>query len=378
MQRKKAPSLLTLAILGLAQVTFSYDAFAKTADSQTQASTAVIALQATRYQEDAELIKKTFEEQLYTLNAETAGHYGLRMYRQTLNPKYSAAVWSDMARVASTLNNIAATVHTKEQAKKYGEDKLETYKEKNKPRSQLRYQVTKDKPEYLFLGIDLLSTMARANEYGLKHQDDSHLRGLLGQFDFKPYATDPDMIRAWAAQLANQVYWLRQLGEQDVVDDFVAVLQKTYPDSKDKELSDQQFSNKIYGLTHLIFAASEYYQHPVDPKEFAWIYTYFDKNIDQILTRTKNDVIAEVGISYLLAGKLNSSTLADTQATIAHAIDMDKNMIPSTDGDYELQKGEHRNVLAIMLLHWQGVHNAPTVNNHPPVFKNVPYGLVEK
>lgn len=373
MFKLKPASLVAIAIFGFSQLAFVPTVLAKENPSQQTSP-----IQASRYQQDAELIKHTFESQLYTLNASTAGHYGLRMFRQTLDPKYSAAVWSDMARVTSTLNEIAAEIHTPKQAKAYGQKKLQYYKTKGTVRTQMRYKVTKDKPEYLFLGIDLLGAMARADEYGLKHKNDKHLHNLIRQFDFKPYATDPEMIKAWAAQLANQVYWLRQLDEQDVVDDFILAFQNTYPDSQDKQLTDQQYTNKIYGLTHIIFAASEYYQQPIDSKEFAWIYDYFDKNIEQILTRTKEDVVAEVGISYLLAGKLDSPTLADTQATIAHAINMKKGMIPSTDGDFELRKGEHRNVLAIMLLNWQGTNAAPTISKQPKVFSDLPYGLVKK
>lgn len=378
MPQIKVRTRLTLAILTLLQVAFSPTLLAKTDRLQDSPPSEVGSLQTARYQDDAERIKQTFESELYTLNASTAGHYGLRMYRQTLDPKYSAAVWSDMARITSTLNEIAANIHTKEQAKEYGLKRLQAYKQKKGTRSQLRYQVTKDKPEYLLIGLDLLGSMARADEYGLKHRADVSLRNLIKQYDFKPYATNPEMIRAWAAQLANQVYWLRQLGEQDVVDDFIHAFRKTYPDNQDKQLSDQQFTNKIYGLTHIIFAASEYYQQPIDPKEFAWIYDYFDSHIEQILIRTKEDVIAEVGISYLLANQLHSPILANTQATIAHAIDINQGMIPSTGGSFALQKGEHRNVLAIMLLNWQGVKNAPTIISQPEVFKNRPYGLIKK
>ncbi|MFV0575432.1 MAG: DUF3541 domain-containing protein [Vibrio sp.] len=375
MFRFKTISLITFALLGGSQLAYLPTALAETAP-QTESSSQII--QTAQYKQKADLIKHTFESQLYTLSADTAGHYGLRMFRQTLDAKYSAAVWSDMARVASTLNRIASEIQTPKQAEAYGENELKAYNKPDKTRTFLRYQATQKMPEYLFLGIDLLSTMARADEYGLKHKYNKHLHNLLRQFDFKPYATDPDMIKAWSAQLANQVYWLRQLDEQDVVNDFITAFQKVYPDAQDAQLSDQQYANKIYGMTHVIFAASQYYQFKIDEKEFAWIYDYFDNNIDQILKRTKNDVVAEVGISYLLAGKTQSPALAKAKESIAQAVDMDKGMIPSIDGDFELQKGEHRNVLAIMLLDWQGVNNAPTAESFPNVFKNLPYGLMKK
>lgn len=373
MLKLKFTSFITITVLGLSSFAFTPTAFAKDSPSPTPTI-----LKSAQYQQSAQQIKHTFESQLYTLNAYTAGHYGLRMFRQTLDPKYSAAIWSDMARVASRLNKIATEIKTPEQAKAYGKKKLAYYQTKQSTRTQLRYQATKDRPEYLFLGVSLLGSMARADEYGLKHQNDQHLHDLIKTFDFKPYATDPEMIKAWAAQLANQVYWLRQLNEQDVVNDFIDAFQKTYPDNQDKQLSNQQYTNKIYGLTHIIFAASKYYQHPIDSKEFAWIYDYFDKNIEQILTRTKEDVIAEVGISYLLAGKVDSPILSDIRTFIANAIDKKEGMIPSTDGDFDLSKGEHRNVLAIMLLDWKGVNIAPTVTQHPSIFRSLPYGLIKK
>ena len=145
---------------------FQAEAVAKVADIAPTS-----ALQS-KYREDSQIIQYTFENQLYTLNATTAGHYGLRLFRQTLDPKYSAAVWSDLARVTSTLSYIADNIKTPEQVKDYGLEQLKSYKNKDGERTQLRYKITKKYPEYMLIGNDLLSTMARANEYGLKHKDD--------------------------------------------------------------------------------------------------------------------------------------------------------------------------------------------------------------
>ncbi|ELR64861.1 hypothetical protein C942_01951 [Photobacterium marinum] len=332
----------------------------------------------TSYQQDAELIRQTYESQLFTLPAFKMGHYGLRMYRQTQDDKYEAAIWSDMARVASRLNHFATEVHTPEQIQVYTEKRAQKYRQKTDDRSKLRYSVTKSKPEYFYLGVDLLGSMARANEYGLKHRDDEKLRQIIRRYDFSDYASDPDMIRAWAAQLANQVYWLRQLGEQDVVGEFIKAFRATYPDTQDASLSDKQFMNKIYGLTHIIFAASEYYQKPVNEHEFKWIYDYYRANIDAILERTKEDVIAEVGINFLLAGLDNDPVVDKTRAAIQKAIDRKAGMVPSVDGETELRDGEHRNVLSIMLLDWRGAKAVPTVSKQPHIFDSIPYGLIAK
>ena len=328
------------------------------------------------FKQDAQLIRTTYETKLFTLPAFKSGHYGLRMFRQTLDNKYAAAIWSDMARVASQLNRFANEIYTQEQIQDYSNRRLKNYLKKTGERSKLRYEATKQMPEYLYLGVGLLGSMARANEYGLKHREDDKLRQVIRRYDFTRYATNKTMIKAWAAQLANQVYWLRQLGEQDVVNEFINAFRKTYPDSNDCKLSEQQFGNKIYGLTHIIFAASAYYQHPIKEQDFQWLYDYYRNNIDMIITRAKEDVIAEVGINFLLAGLDDDPVVLKTQKAIQQALDREHGMIPSVTGEVELENGEHRNVLAIMLLDWKGVHAAPTVSSHPEMFESLPYGLV--
>ncbi|MGI9888246.1 DUF3541 domain-containing protein [Vibrio chagasii] len=329
------------------------------------------------FKQSADLIRQTYESQLYTLPAFKEGHYGLRMYRQTLDDKYAAAVWSDMARVASKLSSLSNDVHTMEQIVLYSEKRVASYVGDDDERSVRRYNITKHMPEYLYLGVDLLGSMARANEYGLEHKNDAKLREIIRRYDFSRYVTNEDMVKAWAAQLANQVYWLRQLGEQDVVDEFVETFKKAYPDDKDKKLSSQQFGNKIYGMTHVIFGDSEYYQHKVSEQEHQWIYDYFRENIDTILLRAKEDVIAEVGLTFLLAGLEDDPVVEKTRLAIQSSIDKKRGMIPSITGDFDLEYGEHRNVLAIMLLDWQQVNEAPTFKGNPKVFKTIPYGLVE-
>ena len=329
------------------------------------------------FKQSADLIRQTYESQLYTLPAFKEGHYGLRMYRQTLDDKYAAAVWSDMARVASKLSSLSNDVHTMEQIVLYSEKRVASYVGDDDERSVRRYNITKHMPEYLYLGVDLLGSMARANEYGLEHKNDAKLREIIRRYDFSRYVTNEDMVKAWAAQLANQVYWLRQLGEQDVVDEFVDTFKKAYPDDKDKKLSSQQFGNKIYGMTHVIFGDSEYYQHQVSEQEHQWIYDYFRENIDTILLRAKEDVIAEVGLTFLLAGLEDDPVVEKTRLAIQSSIDKKRGMIPSITGDFDLEYGEHRNVLAIMLLDWQQVNEAPTFKGNPKIFKTIPYGLVE-
>ncbi|MBY6019558.1 DUF3541 domain-containing protein [Halomonas denitrificans] len=326
----------------------------------------------------ADQIRHTYQTQLYTLPATKAGHFGLRMYRQSGDPKYAAAIWQDMARVASTLNQISAELTTPEAMRQAGAQRLANYQDSDDDRRQARQQATADKPEYLVLGVSLLGAMARADEYGLKHRDDARLRALVRRFDFADYSEDPALVRVWAAQLANQVYWLRQLNEGEYVEGFVRTFRAAYPDAADSTLSEREYGNKIYGMTHLIFAGSGYYQYPVRQSDHAWIYDYFRAEIDTILRRCKEDIIAEVGLSFLLAGLEDDPVVAKTRQAIVAAVDKQAGLIPSVTGSLNLKGGEHRNVLAVMLLDWRGVRPGPDVPANDDWFAPLPYGLTAK
>ncbi|WP_434361355.1 DUF3541 domain-containing protein [Parasalinivibrio latis] len=328
--------------------------------------------------QDAAHIKSTFDTQTLELSYYQLGHYGLRMYRQTQDPKYKAAIWTDMARVADRLNTYNEEISKPGDVKRLGKRRLKSYSSNDSERDRLRHEAAKGREEYLVLGAGLISSMARADEYGLQHRNTEHLKEIINWYDFSLYATSPQMIRAWAAQLANQVYWLKQLGMADHTQSFINAFRETYPDSEDTLLSDQQFNNKLYGMTHIILAASEYYRKPVNEKDFAWIYNYFRKNMDTILARSKEDVVAEVGITFLLAGMEDDPVVAQARKDIQDALDREMWLVPSVNGSTDIAGGEHRNVLAVMLLDWQGTNAVPEAGKDQGVLSSIPWGLVVK
>ncbi|MEI8608851.1 DUF3541 domain-containing protein [Enterovibrio sp. Hal110] len=327
---------------------------------------------------DAREIRDIYDRQLGELSPYQLGHYGLRMYRQTQDDYYKGAVWTDMARVASRLNAYAADIDSQADVERLGKVRLSHYGSGDSERDALRQKAGTGREEYLVLGAGLISSMARANEYGLAHIEDEKLREVLGWYDFSVYVSNPEMIRAWAAQLANQVYWLKQLGEDDLTKTFESAFRETYPDGEDAQLSTQQFNNKLYGMTHIILAASEYYRVPVSESDYAWIYTYYRDNIDTILARSKPDVVAEIGISFLLAGLDDDPVVERARAYVREAISEQAGIVPSVSGSVDLAKGEHRNVLAIMLLDWQGANAVPMAGQKNGIVSSVPWGLVPK
>ncbi len=331
-----------------------------------------------KYIEVANDILSNYKHHYFLLNTYSQGHFSLRLYRQTLDPLYKNGVTTDLYRIADTLNSFANDVDTPEKIFLYSQKHLANYKQKQDIRSRVRYEATKNRPEYFYLGLNLISAMARANEYGLKHIQDDKLRSILNNYDFSKFVTDKKMVRAWAAQLANQVFWLKQLNIADYTTDFIDTFRTIYPDAEDTNLNRQQYENKLYGLTHIILSESMYYQKLVAESSHQWIFDYFRNNIDTIILRAKADILSEIGVCFMLADKSDDPVVEQLKQALIKKYDENKEMIPSVDGGDDIQNGEHRNTLAIMFLNWQKPHIAPTINTQPEMFTTLPYGLVTK
>ncbi|GEA61248.1 DUF3541 domain-containing protein [Vibrio comitans] len=330
------------------------------------------------YRNAAQTIKQTYEQQLFTLSSYKQGHFGLRMFRQTQDPKYLVVIQEDIGIMSIRLNQLSEDLSSKQTMQQYAEQRLTQYRHGKDERSKRRLAATEDKPEYFYLGLDLLRYMARVDDYGLRHRNDKAFRKHLKQYPFDELFTNKTMIKAWAAQLANQAYWLKQLDLGDHVQKFTQALRETYPDHEDYRLSLQQYENKLYGMTHIIIADSGYYQHQVNEADHAWIYDYFRQNIEDIITYTKQDIIAEVGISFLLAGLEDDPVVYKAREAIRNSIEESAGRIPSVSGNLDISYGEHRNVLAIMLLNWQSPNIGPNTTTTPSLFETLPFGLALK
>ena len=62
--------------------------------------------------------------------------------------------------------------------------------------------------------------------------------------------------------------------------------------------------------------------------------------------------VAEVGICFALAGEADSPAVAKLRQVLVAAYRPELGMIPAVDGTHDIERGEHRNVLALMLLAW--------------------------
>ncbi|MGI2169872.1 DUF3541 domain-containing protein [Shewanella sp. MF05960] len=307
-------------------------------------------------------IKTNLESNLYSLPPRVQGHYAIRQYRMTGEDKYANGSLIDLLTIAEQQAFYNCNLD------KPGFSKAESQKEVAKIKSGIRGDARKlaiaPYPEFMFYSDILLRYASRVDEFGFKGPCHDLMIKTLKKADLAPALTDKKMIKAWAAQLINYVFWAKQMGVGDYYSAYKKAFINAYPDNEDASLDKSQYKNKIYGMTHFIFAASGYYQRPVDAKEYQWILTYFEKNIDRILKDTTEDIITEVGIGFLITGNGNNPVVDKVKKHVIAAYNPQFKMIPSPKGEAILSSGEHRNVLAMMLLHWpETLHKGPYLND---------------
>ncbi|SFH27987.1 DUF3541 domain-containing protein [Modicisalibacter xianhensis] len=312
-------------------------------------------------------IQARYEERLSTLSPGKQRHYAQRLYRITGNVKYVPANVDYAARLALELQRDIAGLALEGYPMARSRAIMEAYPTRTE--KQRRRKALLARWGEIPFARQLLFRLAQANDYRLLGTPPfaGHERALdyLAGVDFRRFLLAPDVLDIYAAQVANAVYYLHDLGITDLRDAFATAMRTRYPAQQDDALSNAGFRNKIYGLTHLVIAASGYYQHPVNAEEVEWVLDYFSANIDPIIARTKADIFTEVGISFELAGRGDDPAVARIKQALRERYDPQARMIPAEDGGTELEFGEHRNVLAIMLFQWPDrLYSGPDLSGH--------------
>ena len=320
-------------------------------------------------------IQARYEAMLSTFKPEVQDHYALRMYRMTGDEAYLPPIAANCLLLADRLSLDMDSLANDSYVDGRTEQILGDYDDGGR-KDRVRKAMFQ-KYDRLPFFLNLLYTCARLSDYRLT---DPRIASLISRTidtlrttDFKSFLLDQGVIRIFAAQAVNYVYYLNDLGITDIRREYEEAFRGTFPDKDDEFLSGLEFKDKIYGMTHFILAASGYYQRVVDTAEYGWVLKYFDKRRDRILKETKSDIIAEVGLCYLLSGQSDNPTVAYCRETVVAGIDTIKAMILSPSGDDDLEQGEHRNILAIMLLRWPDVlHPGPYLESSPQYQKMSP------
>ncbi|MEW6997125.1 DUF3541 domain-containing protein [Colwelliaceae bacterium BS250] len=322
------------------------------------------------YLATANRIRSNYDSNYVRLSGSAQNHYAVRMYRLTGETYYAQQSATEVYQITDKLNYYLENL----QSAAWRDEKSKTMIDAlpNTRRGKLRQKAFKDSADKRF-ALYLVYKMAKLNEYGIKHPGHEKFIAYLKQVKLHDLLMSADFIHAYAAQVANYVYWLKYIDVVDWTADLKPAFEHAYPDDKDEQLSKNEFNNKLYGLTHIVLADSNYYQKNVSATEHAWILDYFAMRQQRIIEHSKEDIQAEIGLCFLLASLDDHHTLTAMKKTISEAVHPVKNMVLSISGSDNLSSGEHRNVLAFALLNWpKTLHQGPYLMKDKKMKANLP------
>lgn len=277
-------------------------------------------------------------------------HWYIRRYRMTGEERYKDEVYKSFLIIKPKIIKTFDSLSTTEGIIKHSKDFLSGYK-KQSLRKELRFLFYQDNPEvtiylsaldYLFtlksLGLDGSPEIKALYEKGVEYFENNDVSEIL---------LSPEFVRIYPSGSANMINFLAFLGisdnRQKQIDISEIYWQTIEPENHGIWL------DKIYALTHIVIASSNYYQNVVKREEFEWIFKYFEENIEEILKTERTDAIAEVGLSFKLIGDFENQVLVKVKDYLAQRFDEGVGYIPKETA-LGINKAEHRNILAVMVL----------------------------
>ena len=299
----------------------------------------------------AKKIKNLFEDNMYRLEPKTQGHYSIRLWRITGNSRYLYPIFFHYLvlkeQFIQQVNNIHSPEYINSFSDKFLAEKFKTSK------GQIRKKLLEKHKEFVF-ACELLETAYQIKNLEMDsvelQKDFEQAKDYLATLRFNQFLLDTQIVKYYAPQAVNYVYYLKFLGLLDLQQEFEALFKQIFSLERDSDLDEIEYENKIYGLTHFIIAGSNYYQVYASSQKYSWILNYFEEHIEEILRRSKPDVIAEVGLCFKLCGLKNHKVVNLTAQKILEAFEPQQGLIPPEKGKANLNKSEHRNVIAYLLL----------------------------
>lgn len=316
-------------------------------------------------QRDAGLaIQEIYEQALPTLSEDKQRHFAQRLYRLTGEQRWRALnhVYGErlLARLEEDIVGLAEPGYAAARSRAIVAD----YSQRT-AKQRARRAMLGEWGEIAF-ARGLLFRLVQAEYHGLLPTIENHERALDYQLevDWAAFLTDPAVIGIYAAQVANQAYFLHQLGVMDLRREVESAFRRHYPPDRVAGLDDAEYRNWLYGLTHFVIADSRYYQRKVDPEVHAWVLEALERETADIMARATADIQAEVALAFLLADREDHPLVGRVREALVAAVDPASGIIPSSSGEKGLAGGEHRNVLAIMVLRWPGrLHPGPDLSD---------------
>lgn len=303
------------------------------------------------YKKIADRILDTYEKNLFSLSPKYQSHFAVRVLRVKDDERYLNPILVDFqSRTLTTIPRIKE-LQKGESPKNLAEEMLESYVAKSEKKRR-RLEVYKKKPEiyfylklihYLFLAksfnLDKLEGFSDYFEVGVNHLKTVNLEEILFYEDLVEHNPSP---------VANSVYYLEYLGVGNLSEQLLDTYRTFW--SERKANTEVEWQNKIYALTHLIIAASYFYQRYVEKESFSWILDFFERDFDEIAENTNPDIVAEVGLCFRLCGQKDHEVVKKAKDFVSSSFDEEKGYIPKENNKESLEKAEHRNIITVLLM----------------------------
>ncbi|MCE8017779.1 DUF3541 domain-containing protein [Halomonas sp. MCCC 1A17488] len=315
------------------------------------------------YRASGQAIQAVYEAALPQLPLDKQRHYAQRLYRISGEPRYLPPLEAHGRRLLVQLERDIAGLERPGFAAARARQIVADYPQRT-AKQRARQVMLAEWGEIAF-ARQLLFRLVQADYYGLLEAIPDHQRALdyLGSLAWQRFLTDPEVVRLYTAQVANQAWFLHQLEVVDLRPAVREAFLSVFPAQSVADLEQADYRNRLYGMTHIVIADSRYYQRWVPAERHAWILEALAAEIERILDQATEDIQAEVALVFLLTGNEGHPVVARIRQRLAEAVDPRAGIIPSPRGEIDLARGEHRNVLALMVLTWPGrLHPGPDLS----------------
>ncbi|MBW6390137.1 DUF3541 domain-containing protein [Billgrantia antri] len=319
------------------------------------------------YSATGQAIQAVYEAALPELPRDKQRHYAQRLYRISGDQAYLPLIEAHGRRLLAQLERDIEGLAEPGYAAARAQQAVANYPLRT-AKQRARKEMLAKWGEIAF-GRQLLFRLVQADYYNLLDAVPDHERALdyLGSLAWQRFLTDPEVMRLYTAQVANQAWFLHQLGIVDLRHEMRDAFQATFPLDTVAALDEADYRNRLYGMTHIVIADSLYYQRWVPAERHAWILEALAAEIERILDQATEDIQAEVALVFLLTGNEDHPVVTRIRQRLMESIDPRAGIIPSLRGETDLVRGEHRNVLAVMVLTWPGrLYSGPDLSASVP------------